>query len=40
MRTISTTYGFRFIIQSEKTPEHLDSRAEAFLTAFAQTLGT
>lgn len=38
VRSFSTTYGFRFIIQSEKTPEHLDSRTEAFLASYAQTL--
>lgn len=37
-RTFSTTYGFRFIIQSERTPEYLESRIEAFLNQFASTL--
>lgn len=39
-RTFSTTYGFRFIIQSERTPEYLESRIEAFLNQFASTLGS
>jgi insulysin len=38
VRSFSTTYGFRFIIQSEKTPEYLDSRTEVFLASFAQSL--
>ncbi|ROT35881.1 LuxS/MPP-like metallohydrolase [Sodiomyces alkalinus F11] len=37
-RTFSTTYGFRFIIQSERRPEYLESRIEAFLNLFATTL--
>lgn len=37
-RTGPTTYGFRFIIQSEKKAEYLESRIEAFLTTFAETL--
>lgn len=31
LRTFSTTLGFRLLIQSERTPEYLDSRIEAFL---------
>ncbi|SCO54130.1 related to insulysin precursor (metalloendopeptidase) [Fusarium fujikuroi] len=34
----STTYGFRFIIQSEMTPDFLDSRIEASLMRYADTL--
>ncbi|KEY67145.1 hypothetical protein S7711_03006 [Stachybotrys chartarum IBT 7711] len=32
MRNFSTTCGFRILIQSERTPEYLDSRIEAFLS--------
>ncbi|KJZ78997.1 hypothetical protein HIM_01770 [Hirsutella minnesotensis 3608] len=38
MRNFATTCGFRFLIQSEKTPLYLDNRIEAFLAQFAQTL--
>ena len=38
MRNFSTTCGLRFLVQSEKTPEYLDSRIEAFLVQFGQTL--
>ena len=38
VRAGSTTYGFRFIIQSEKTAEYLDCRIESFLISFAETL--
>ncbi|KAI1326360.1 ubiquitin carboxyl-terminal hydrolase-like protein [Xylariaceae sp. FL0255] len=31
VRGSSTTYGFRFIIQSERTPEYLESRIDLFL---------
>ena len=37
-RAFSTTYGFRFLIQSEMTPEFLDARIEAFLMRYADTL--
>ncbi|KAK7570948.1 hypothetical protein V3481_019038 [Fusarium oxysporum f. sp. vasinfectum] len=37
-RSFSTTYGFHFLIQSEMAPEFLDSRIEAFLTRYADTL--
>ncbi|KAI3573336.1 Metalloenzyme, LuxS/M16 peptidase-like protein [Fusarium oxysporum f. sp. albedinis] len=37
-RAFSTTYGLRFLIQSEMTPEFLDSRIEAFLMRYADTL--
>lgn len=33
-----TTVGFRFIIQSEKSPQYLETRIETFLTNYAQTL--
>ncbi|KAI1267360.1 peptidase M16 inactive domain-containing protein [Xylariaceae sp. FL1019] len=35
LRGSATTYGFRFIIQSEKTSEYLESRIESFLLAQA-----
>jgi insulysin len=38
LRHLSTTYGFRFLIQSDMTPEFLDSRIEAFLMRYADTL--
>jgi insulysin len=37
-RTTVTTIGYRFIIQSEKTPEYLEGRIDSFLTGFADTL--
>ncbi|KAF4965839.1 hypothetical protein FSARC_6403 [Fusarium sarcochroum] len=37
-RAFSTTYGFRFLIQSEMTPDFLDARVEAFLQRYADTL--
>ncbi|EWY79466.1 insulysin [Fusarium oxysporum NRRL 32931] len=37
-RSFSTTYGFHFLIQSEMAPEFLDSRIEAFLMRYADTL--
>ncbi|KAM5351566.1 hypothetical protein ACJ41O_004289 [Fusarium nematophilum] len=37
-RAFSTTYGFRFLIQSEMTPEFLDARIEAFLKRYGATL--
>ncbi|EWZ78148.1 hypothetical protein FOWG_17524 [Fusarium oxysporum f. sp. lycopersici MN25] len=37
-RAFSTTYGFRFLIQSEMTPEFLDSRIESFLMRYADTM--
>lgn len=37
-RMSSTTIGYRFIIQSEKTPRYLESRIDAFLSGFADTL--
>lgn len=38
MRSLFTTSGFRFLIQSERTPQYLDTRIEAFLTRFSETL--
>jgi insulysin len=37
-RPTSTTIGFRFIIQSEKTPQYLESRIDSFLSTWAETL--
>ncbi|EGU72047.1 hypothetical protein FOXB_17444, partial [Fusarium oxysporum f. sp. conglutinans Fo5176] len=37
-RDFKTTCGFRFLIQSEMTAEFLDSRIEAFLMRYADTL--
>lgn len=37
-RSTVTTIGYRFIIQSEKSPEYLESRIDSFLTGFAETL--
>ncbi|SCV61193.1 related to insulysin precursor (metalloendopeptidase) [Fusarium fujikuroi] len=37
-RYFSTTYGFRFLIQSEMTPELIDSRIEALLLRYTDTL--
>ncbi|KAG6008577.1 hypothetical protein E4U21_004217 [Claviceps maximensis] len=38
MRSFSTTCGLRVLIQSEKTPEYLDRRIEAFLVDFGALL--
>ncbi|KAK7570305.1 hypothetical protein V3481_019486 [Fusarium oxysporum f. sp. vasinfectum] len=38
LRSFSTRYGFHFLIQSEMAPEFLDSRIEAFLRRYADTL--
>ncbi|CAM1505623.1 Fc.00g112600.m01.CDS01 [Cosmosporella sp. VM-42] len=38
VRAFTTTYGIRFLLQSEKAPEYLDSRIEAFLTMFGEKL--
>ncbi|KAL1868234.1 hypothetical protein VTK73DRAFT_3761 [Phialemonium thermophilum] len=38
VRAGATTYGVRFMVQSEKTCEYLDSRIESFLLSFADTL--
>lgn len=37
-RPTSTTIGYRFIIQSEKTPQYLSERIDNFLTGWAKTL--
>ncbi|KAF7563795.1 hypothetical protein G7046_g302 [Stylonectria norvegica] len=37
-RNFWTTSGFRFLLQSEKSPKYLDSRIEAFLSKFSETL--
>jgi insulysin len=37
-RTTATTIGYRFIIQSEKTPKYLESRIDAFLAGYADTM--
>ncbi|KAK5990278.1 Insulin-degrading enzyme [Cladobotryum mycophilum] len=38
MKTFATTCGLRFLIQSERTPEYVDGRIEAFLVQFGETL--
>lgn len=38
MRNLTTTSGLRFLVQSEKTPEYLDRRIEAFLVRFGEQL--
>ncbi|KAG6014527.1 hypothetical protein E4U43_006434 [Claviceps pusilla] len=38
MRSFATTCGLRFLIQSEKTPEYVDRRIEAFLIDFGGSL--
>ncbi|KAK8089998.1 peptidase M16 inactive domain-containing protein [Apiospora hydei] len=38
LRGCSTTYGFRFIIQSERTSEYLETRIDSFLNAQATAL--
>lgn len=38
VRAGPTTYGFRALIQSEKTPQYLEWRIDEFLTNFAATL--
>ncbi|OAA74612.1 a-pheromone processing metallopeptidase Ste23 [Akanthomyces lecanii RCEF 1005] len=38
MRSFSTTCGLRFLLQSEREPEYLDRRVEAFLIQFGLTL--
>src|SRR5947199_1078947 len=39
-RYSSTTLGYRVIIQSERTANYLESRIDAFLSRFAETLDT
>ena len=38
IRNFGTTCGFHFLVQSERTPEYLDSRIEAFIIKFAELL--
>lgn len=38
VRSFNTTCGFRILIQSERTPDYLDKRIEAFLAQFHGTL--
>lgn len=38
VRSFATTCGYRFLIQSERTPDYLDKRIEAFLVRFRGTL--
>lgn len=38
VRSFTTTYGIRFLVQSEKSPEYLESRVEAFLVKFGDML--
>ncbi|KAF6785196.1 zinc protease [Colletotrichum sojae] len=40
VQSFATTYGFRFIVQSEWTPEYLESRIEAFLDSFSNNLNS
>jgi insulysin len=37
-RMTTTTIGYRFIIQSEKTPEYLEERIDSFLSGYADTM--
>ncbi|KAH7111606.1 Metalloenzyme, LuxS/M16 peptidase-like protein [Dactylonectria macrodidyma] len=37
-RAFSVTYGLRFVVQSEMAPEYVDSRVEALLARFEETL--
>jgi insulysin len=37
-RSTPTTIGYRFIIQSEKTPDYLESRIDSFLTNFLKVI--
>ncbi|KHO10570.1 a-pheromone processing metallopeptidase Ste23 [Metarhizium robertsii ARSEF 23] len=38
LRNLTTTFGLRLLVQTEKTPEHLDRRIEAFLKQFGEQL--
>ena len=38
VRNFATTMGLRFLVQSERTPEYLDFRVEAFLVTFRHML--
>src|SRR5581483_10034528 len=40
VRASTTTYGFRFIIQSEKTAPYLETRIELFLESLAKMIET
>jgi insulysin len=37
-RLTATSIGFRFIVQSEKTPEYLEGRIDSFLAGYAKTM--
>jgi insulysin len=37
-RNLSTQYGFRFLIQSERLPQYLESRVDAFIELFSEQL--
>lgn len=37
-RLTTTTIGFRFIVQSEKTPQYLEGRIDSFLSGYATTI--
>jgi insulysin len=39
IRVSETTLAYRVIIQSEKTPEYLESRIDAFLESYEKTIG-
>ncbi|SPO02733.1 related to insulysin precursor (metalloendopeptidase) [Cephalotrichum gorgonifer] len=38
MRSFATTYGFRWLVQSERDPAYLESRVDAFIRTFGETL--
>lgn len=38
VRSFATTCGYRFLIQSERTPDYLDKRVEAFIVQFGKIL--
>ncbi|MBE3048893.1 insulinase family protein, partial [Candidatus Bathyarchaeota archaeon] len=38
MRAFATTYGFRFLVQSERDPEYLESRVDSFIEGFGEAL--
>jgi len=37
-RSLVTQYGFRFLLQSERLPQHLESRVDAFIELFSKQL--
>ncbi|CAI4219521.1 unnamed protein product [Parascedosporium putredinis] len=37
-RVFATTYGFRWLVQSERTPQYLEARVEAFINSFGEIL--